>query len=138
MLKIKAFANGEMLDRFGVVASCACAVHCFLMPLVISALPLLGLSFFADARTEWAFVCLSIGLGVLSLLPGYLKHHKRRRPLALFVAGICLIVVARLLLNEDFRLETPVVVTGGLLVAIAHLINIKLCQACRSCSPIRP
>jgi hypothetical protein len=108
------------------------------MPLVISALPLLGLSFFADARTEWAFVCLSIGLGVLSLLPGYLKHHKRRRPLALFVAGICLIVVARLLLNEDFRLETPVVVIGGLLVATAHLINLKLCQACRSCSPIRP
>jgi hypothetical protein len=130
---VKVLARGEILDRVGVVASCACAVHCFLMPLVISALPLLGLSFFADGRTEWAFVCLSMALGLFSLLPGYLKHHKRRRPLIYFVAGICLIIIARLLLEEDFRLETPVVVTGGLLVATAHLINLKLCKICRAC-----
>jgi MerC mercury resistance protein len=133
LLKVKVLARSEILDRLGVAASCACAVHCFLMPLVISALPLLGLSFFADGRTEWAFVCLSMGLGLLSLLPGYLKHHKRRRPLIYFAAGICLILIARLLLEEDFRFETPVVVTGGLLVAAAHLINLKLCKVCRAC-----
>lgn len=40
------------LDRIGIIVSCACAVHCAAVPLLIGVLPLLGSSFIADERAE--------------------------------------------------------------------------------------
>ena len=130
----KTLVNEARLDRLGVAASCACAIHCLITPLLIGLLPLLGLSWFADARTEWSFVTLSVLLGLLSLLPSYFRHHQRLRPAIIFTTGICLILIARLLLEEGSRIETPVVVVGALMVATAHIINLKLCRACKECS----
>ena len=52
------------LDKAGATASLACAVHCALMPLVVTLLPLVGLGFLADERTEWALLGLSAPAGV--------------------------------------------------------------------------
>jgi uncharacterized membrane protein (UPF0136 family) len=125
--------GGDALDRLGVAASCSCALHCALTPLVVGVLPLAGLSLFADERVEWALLGLSVGLGAVSLLPGYFSRHRRVRAVALFAAGLCLIVAARVLLEEGSRLEIPSVVVGALLIAAAHLVNRRMCRACPAC-----
>jgi hypothetical protein len=51
----------------------------------------------------------------------------------LFAAGLCLIVAARVLLEEGSRLEIPSVVVGALLIAAAHLVNRRMCRACPAC-----
>jgi hypothetical protein len=58
------------LDAAGTAAALACAVHCALMPLALTLLPLAGLGFLADEAVEWALVGLSAVLGVTSLCLG--------------------------------------------------------------------
>jgi hypothetical protein len=125
--------NNVKLDRCGATVSLACAVHCAVMPLAVGLLPLLGLCFLADEQTEWAFVIVALGLGVASLLPSYLRRHQQARPLLLFGGGTCLLLGARLFLAEESPLELPAAVLGALLLAGAHLINRRLCQACSAC-----
>lgn len=126
-------AADEMLDRIGVVASCACAVHCAFMPFIIGLLPLFGLGVFADERTEWAFVSISLIVGLASLLPSYIKNHKTAGPLGLFAMGLALIFIARLSLGDALSAEIPFVIGGALIIAASHLLNRRLCRACVVC-----
>jgi MerC mercury resistance protein len=104
-----------------MLASLACAVHCALMPLVLSALPLV----LHDERLEWGLVGLSAGLGVGSLTRGYRKH---RRALALGVLGLglALLVSGRFAEEVGANAGLGLVVLGGLLVALAHFLNHRL------------
>jgi hypothetical protein len=126
--------NDNTLDRIGVIASCACLLHCALTPLLIAAIPLLGLSMLADERVEWSFVGISVATGFLSLVPAYLRRHKRGRPLVLFGAGLVLILIARLVLEESFHFELPMVLTGALLMITSHIVNLRLCRSCAVCT----
>jgi hypothetical protein len=126
---------GARLDRFGAAASLACAAHCAAMPLLIGLLPLVGLSFLAGNRAEWALAGLSIGVGSLSLIPSYARKHRRRRPLLLFAFGAGLIIAVRLLADDGSLLEAPIQALGALLIACAHMINRRLCRSCAACHP---
>jgi hypothetical protein len=118
------------LDRVGMVASCACAVHCALMPVVFGVLPLIGLGVLADERAEWLLVGVAIVIGAASLLPSYFRHHGRATPLLVFAAGLTLVSVGKTLSEEDAMLETLFVVPGALAVALAHFVNRRFCRAC--------
>jgi hypothetical protein len=103
------------------------------MPLVITLLPLVGLSFLADERIEWALVGCSAVLGVSSLCLGR-REHGSRRALAVLSVGLALLVLGRMM--EQLHLGiwgVIIVVLGGVTVAGAHLLNRLLCQACRAC-----
>lgn len=127
-------SGDDSLDCVGMFASCACAIHCALMPFIIAFLPVTGLGLLADPRTEWTFVAVSITVGLMSLLPSYLRRHRQTKPLAIFAGGLCLILVARLGFESDPLVEIPIVVIGALLVATSHLLNRRLCQACVVCA----
>jgi hypothetical protein len=122
----------SVLDRIGITAACVCATHCIVTPLLVALLPLASIKMFADERTEWAFLGLTMVIGVASLLPGYFRHHRRKGAVSIFVAGIVLILAARLMLEESV-MESSLVVTGALFVAAAHIINRVFCRACISC-----
>lgn len=121
------------LDKAGATASLACAVHCAVMPLVVTLLPLLGLSFLADERMEWMLLGLSALLGSCSLCLGYREHRKWQALLPLSL-GLTALVLGRLL--EERHSEAAGVagvVLGGCMVAAAHFVNRRLCRACRVC-----
>ncbi len=121
------------LDRAGATASLACAVHCALMPLVVALLPLVGLGFLADERTEWALLALSAVLASSSLGLGY-RQHRRRQALLVLSLGLTALVTGRILEERHFEMVGVVgVVLGGCTVAAAHFINRRLCQTCRLC-----
>lgn len=134
--KSEAITAVNHLDWLGAAASLACATHCAAMPLLIGLLPLVGLGFLATEQTEWALAGLSIGVGSLSLIPSYARRHRRRRPLLLFVFGAGLIIAVRLLAEEGSRLEAPAMALGALLIACAHMVNLRLCRSCAVCHPV--
>ena len=121
------------LDTAGTAAALACAVHCALMPLALTLLPLAGLGFLADEAVEWALVGLSAVLGVTSLCLGY-RAHRSRRALALLGAGLALLAAGRIAEEgEGEPWGAPLVVAAGLTVAAAHVVNRRLCRACPRC-----
>jgi hypothetical protein len=132
-LRTHFLSRSNSIDDLGVFASTLCAMHCAVMPLIIGALPLLGLEVFAAKRTEWFFVVMSVVLGILSLVPSYLRRHRRSWPLILFIIGVGLILSARLSFEDTIRAEIPLVVMGALLVAGSHFLNRRLCRSCPVC-----
>lgn len=121
------------LDKAGATASLACAVHCALMPLVVTLLPLVGLGFLADERMEWGLLGLSALLGSSSLALGY-REHRKRQALLILSLGLTALVTGRLLEESHFETAGVIgVVLGGCTVAAAHFLNRHLCRTCRTC-----
>lgn len=120
----------ETLDRFGMLASCACAVHCAVVPILLGVLPLVGVAWLGDERIELFMLGVAIIIGSVSLLPAYSRHHHRRLPLITFTAGVVLIILAHLAVDEATASHTVLVVAGGLIISIAHFLNRRFCQTC--------
>ena len=102
-------------------------MHCALLPLVISVLPAVGLSALAWSGFEWAFVCFATLLGVFSLWMGF-KRHRVYRALLFLAPGLLLVWLGVLwpeIHNNLFK-HTVVMSVGGTLIAVAHLINLRL------------
>src|SRR3546814_4608446 len=74
------------LDRFGATGSLICAVHCALLPLVLAAIPSLGLSEWLGDGFELSFVVFATSVGVFSLVYGY-RRPRRIRALRVLLAG---------------------------------------------------
>ena len=84
-----------MLDKAGMIASITCAVHCMIMPLIITLLPIFGLSLFATEEFEWILLMISAMLGVTSLCFGFRKH-KSFKAFSFLGIGLTFLVIGRL------------------------------------------
>ncbi|MGE7139536.1 MerC domain-containing protein [Luteibacter sp. NPDC031894] len=113
-------------DRLGATASFLCAIHCAALPFVIALLPVMGLSFLADHRFEAGFVAFASVLASLALISGY-RRHRRRAPLVFAIPGLVLLMLGVTFLHGHSPLVHSVLVTcGGLLVASAHFVNLRV------------
>jgi hypothetical protein len=115
-----------LVDRVGATASMLCAVHCALLPFVLALLPLIGLEFLAGHTFERIFVGCAAVLACASLVTAY-RRHRHPHALFLMVPGIALLCVG-IVVNLDVHVlvHTACVVTGGVLVASAHVVNLIL------------
>ena len=123
-----------IIDKVGMFSSATCAVHCILLPFLITILPLYGLSFIVDESFEIGMLLVSIVLAILSLCLGY-KTHKNKNMFFLFSAGISLLLLGRYAHENGWGLSSLIILfIGGLLISSSHFINNKLCKSCNSCS----
>ena len=111
-------------DALGITTSVACAIHCAVLPLFFSALPLFGVNIIHNLAFEAGMVALAFGIGAWSLLHGYRKHHHRLAPLALFILGITLLVIKLFFSHYDTWLLVPAVIC----IISAHVINYQSCR----------
>jgi len=120
-----------VLDRIGIAATSLCALHCILLPILLPALPLLGLSFLADHTWEHVFLIITAILGSVALFAGFKKYHKRLYPFYLLYLGVAIYWI-----KHDFASEHQpyFIVSGALLIVAAHFVNMKLCNSCRQCT----
>jgi len=120
-----------MLDRIGITAASLCALHCILLPVLLPALPLLGLSFLADHAWEHVFLIMTAILGSIALFSGFRKYHKRLYPFYLLFLGVAIYWI-----KHDFSesLQPVFIVVGASLIVAAHVINLKLCNSCKQCA----
>ena len=119
------------LDNIGMTASTLCAIHCAIVPLVFTSLPLIGLGFLANAWVEWGMIILALFIGISSIGLSYFRAHHRLLPLILLVSGFIIIIAGHTLISAWF--EAIVVPLGGLTIAAAHFINYKYACACKTC-----
>lgn len=119
-----------MLDKIGITATSLCALHCILLPVILPALPLLGLSFLADHEWEHVFLLITAVLGSIALLSGFKRYHRKLYPFYLLLIGVGIYWI-----KHDFAedLQPYFIILGASLIVGAHMINLKLCNSCKQC-----
>jgi hypothetical protein len=121
---------GSRLDSIGMTASTLCAIHCAIVPVLLTFLPLTGLGFLANPLLEWGMIVLALVLGVSSIFLSYFRTHKKALPLLLLLIGFIAIIAGHIYLRG--WLEAVVVPLGGLTIAAAHFINFKYVGMCNN------
>ena len=122
-------------DRVGVAASTVCAVHCALLPLLIGIAPALGLRLGGLVDFDQAFVVFASLLAGTTLALGY-RRHRAFNAWALLVPALALVWLGSFTTLHDHTLgHLVVMVAGGLLLAGAHLLNLRLTHAARGLRP---
>ncbi|MFD2872565.1 MerC domain-containing protein [Mucilaginibacter ximonensis] len=121
---------GSKLDHIGITASTLCAIHCAVVPVILTFLPLAGIGFLATPLFEWTMIGLALLLGVMSILLSYVRTHRRTLPLLMLVAGFAAVVLGHIYLRG--WIEAVVVPLGGLTIAAAHFVNFKYVGSCKA------
>src|SRR5438270_1308133 len=81
----------RVLDRAGMSASLACAVHCAVLPLLLAALPAIGLAWLDSAWVDWTMVVLATVIAFRAHRGGF-TVHRRCLPAGVAVAGLVVVV----------------------------------------------
>ncbi len=124
-------------DRVGFAASFLCAVHCAVLPLLLALLPAFGLKVGGWIDLDQAFVVFATVLGAGTLTLGYRRHRAFRAWLWL-LPGLGLVWLGAFTSLHDHGISHAVVMTvGGVLLAGAHFINLRLTHAA-SALPVNP
>ena len=119
-----------VLDRIGVCASSACAVHCLLLPFLITALPFMGLSVLASSAFELSMIGFSILLASASFCWGS-RLHGEWRTLLFVLSALMLFIFGH---DIEGPLHWVVMAIGGFSLAAGHLVNRRLCRTCTECA----
>jgi len=117
------------VDSLGTVGATLCAVHCALLPVALALLPVVGIGMLASAGFESAFVIFATALAVVSLWHGY-RRHRAYHAMVFLAPGLVLLWAGLLIpaVHESNIAHAVAMSIGGTLVAVAHLVNLRLSQ----------
>lgn len=108
--------NLQRIDRFGLVASTICAIHCALMPILLLAVPTLFAVVGIERWLEQVVVIVAV------LLAGYSAWRQvaegQWATAGMFAVGIVVLIASRLVPHG--RPGELVAIAGSLFVAFAH------------------
>jgi MerC mercury resistance protein len=111
-------------DALGIATSVACAIHCAILPVLITTLPFFGINILHNAFFEWGMITLACLIGSFSLLHGYRKHHRSLTPLYIFLTGFIFLVLKQFFASLEYWF-LAVAVIG---IVTAHFYNYRLCH----------
>ena len=122
-------------DRIGFAASFLCALHCALLPLALALMPTLGLSMGGWVDIDQAVTVFATLLGCTTLAIGW-RRHRAFRAWMLLVPGLVLVWVGAFSpLHDHGPLHAGLMTVGGLMIAGAHLLNLRLTHAAAARQP---
>ncbi len=142
------------LDQIGAAASLACAVHCAVIPILVSLSAGGVLSILDNRPVEWGLVLLAATVGTVGAWRGYKRHGNKTVAVVLAAAalGLVLATYARPTMNQSdpdqvvaflsrraapsgdgARLVRWVFPLMGVVIAVAQIVNLRLCRACHAC-----
>jgi hypothetical protein len=130
------------LDFIGFSASVACSIHCIILPLIISMLPVMGIGFLMNPMVEYLVIILGFILAILALFNGYKNHHHNAWPLVAVITGFGIILTGLVLGHgaemhhvlsfgpirqsshtNHFVLVHYITPIGAIIVSIGHYLN---------------
>ncbi|MDE3143884.1 MAG: MerC domain-containing protein [Bacteroidota bacterium] len=111
-------------DAIGITTSLACAIHCALLPLFLSTLPLFGINIIHNFGFEIGMIALAFFIGSYSLYHGFKKHHHSLRPLIIFSIGISFLFAKQIWHRWEVWLLIPAVI----LIVSGHVLNFRSCR----------
>jgi hypothetical protein len=121
------------LDGVAVALSGACLVHCLILPIAAASLPI----FTGAAHAEWihwVFVAIAVPTSLVALM-----HDRHSKSLililrAIAVGGLSLLAFGALgWPNHDAG--STLTILGGVILAVAHLVNYFGGQQSSVCAP---
>lgn len=119
----------KWLDRMAISVSALCMLHCLATPILLVAVPILSSTLMADEEFHLFMVIFVLPISLIALFIGC-RRHKDRAVLLLGGLGLLsLVLVAYLghdLLGEQG--EKVATVASGVILAIGHLRNYRLCR----------
>ena len=118
-------------DAMGIGTSIACAIHCAVLPIMLSSLPILGINIIHNLFFEWGMIALAFAVGSYSLFHGYVKHHRSFIPVIIFSVGFIFLVLKQFFPQYEYLFLTIAVV----LIISAHYYNYRLCHQSKCSSP---
>ncbi|MFT3909893.1 MAG: MerC domain-containing protein [Ferruginibacter sp.] len=111
-------------DGLGIATSLACAIHCAILPLIVTSLPLFGVNIIHNMFFEWSMITLAFIVGAYSLFHGYVKHHRSLVPVSVFALGFVFLTTKQFFHQYEFYFLIPAVI----LIVSAHYLNYRLCH----------
>jgi hypothetical protein len=111
-------------DALGIGTSVACAIHCALLPLFLSSLPLFGINIIHHKGFEIGMIMLAFLIGSFSLWHGYRRHHHSLLPFTLFITGLAFLVLKQFFIEYERWLLIPAVI----FIISAHFVNYRSCR----------
>lgn len=118
-------------DAMGIATSVACAIHCAVLPIILSSLPILGINIIHNTFFEWGMIGLAFVVGSYSLLHGFIKHHHSSCPVIVFSSGFIFLVLKQFFHQYEYLFLSLAVA----LIVAAHYYNYHLCQQSKCASP---
>jgi len=118
-------------DALGIGTSVLCAIHCALLPVLVSSLSIFGFNIVHNLVFEWSMIALAFVVGSYSLFHGYIKHHRSVKPVLLFSFGFVFLVLKQFFFQHDI-LFLFIAVTC---IISAHYYNYRLCHKSKCSSP---
>jgi hypothetical protein len=116
-------------DALGITTSLACAIHCAVLPLILTSLPIFGFNVIHNTFFEYFMIFLALGIGAYSLYHGFRKHHHKLLPLLIFLAGIGLLFAKQQYHSIELWLLIPAVTA----IVTAHFYNFLYCKRANHC-----
>lgn len=112
-------------DAIGIATSIACAIHCALLPLILTSLPLFGVNIINNLPFESCMILLAFCVGAYSLYHGWKKHHHRWGPLSIFCGGMSLLFCKQIWHPYELFFLIPAVI----FIVSAHYLNFRFCRS---------
>ena len=116
-------------DALGISASVACAIHCAVLPLVITSLPVFGVEIIDNVGFEVGMIIIAAAIGAYSLYHGYKKHHHQLAPLFIFTLGVLFLCAKQIWHDHQLWLLAPAV----FFIVTAHYFNYRSCKRAAHC-----
>lgn len=116
-------------DAISMLVSLACLLHCILLPLFLTTLPLWGFELLENRFIEAATILLSALVGGYAILRSFTKYHRNVWVVVLFVLGLLAMIAGCFPIPVN---EAPVKLAGACLVIAAHIQNWRLSRRCAS------
>ena len=112
-------------DALGISTSLICAIHCAIMPLLFTSLPLLDTDLIKDKTFEYIMIGMAFLIGVIALIHGFRKHHHKLYPIIIFTVGFIFLV------GKEWKpeMEIPLLSVAVIFILTAHYLNYKFCRA---------
>ncbi len=107
-----------------------CAIHCALLPILITILPFFGLKFGFSPLIETSLVISIVIFCSINLYRGFTWHHHNKFIIVLFLVGL-ITLISSIFLSDS--LEYFVHIIGAMIVTISQLWNTLLCRKCNKC-----
>ena len=127
---IKYIKQKVNLDAVGMATSVACAVHCAVLPLFFSSLPVFGFEILHGKIFEYSMIALAAVIGCSALYHGYKKHHHKKLPLFVFITGLLFLISKEIFVSAEIILLIP----AAMLIISAHILNFKFSGKANHCA----
>lgn len=116
-------------DALGIATSIACAIHCAVLPLLLTSLPILGTNIIDNEAFEYFMILVAFIIGANALWHGYKRHHHQASPYILFGIGILLLLAKQVWHEWQLWFLIPAVIA----IVYAHFRNYQLCRRANHC-----